>query len=201
MRGFTFRETMSGPFSLESNSPLEGFREGKQHRHSLAIHVKIKIRDLARLSRDPSYYADLNGVIDFQPLGKGIVTGMGFFKLFNQEKKGDPPLMVYQLPFEHDHQQWCLIGVKTLSARSIFSIWPETTKLFTKLHRGPDETAPVVGAGILSLGPIRLAAMVLTMRAQPTQFFNTLSAAAFFLTYFTKSLWRIYISKTPQKLM
>ena len=74
---------------------------------------------------------------------------------FNLFKAGDDPntrLMTYGMTFEHAGREYYLSGTKTIRDDKGPDLWRDTTRLYCRLHEGPDERGPVVGAGVLKLG-------------------------------------------------
>jgi choline dehydrogenase-like flavoprotein len=67
--------------------------------------------------------------------------------------------------FQHGGADYYVAGKKEVRKHSILDLWHDTTTLLTQLHQGTDKSGPVVGAGILSLGPLDLTKMVSTMHA------------------------------------
>jgi hypothetical protein len=195
--GITFHETMKGGFALGETDPKQGAKAGA--RTPLAIHVTITIRDLDRFLSDPGRAGTLVGHVDFAPLGTGVPTGEGVFRLFSPGGDARTKLMVYELPFEHAGQRYYLAGRKEVRNDPGFDLWSDTTTLFTRLHQGDDASGPVVGAGILSIGAVDFAKVLRSIRA-----IDTGSAAesarliARFGQYFAGELWKSYVLPTPR---
>ena len=73
--------------------------------------------------------------------------------------------MVYELAFEHQGQPYYLAGYKQVqNDRKGIDLWNDTTTLFTRLHKGFDSRAPVIGAGVLRLGVPDLMKLTSTLR-------------------------------------
>jgi len=73
--------------------------------------------------------------------------------------------MVYELAFTHKGQEYYLAGHKEVKDDPGFDMWKDTTTLYTTLHKGADKHAPIVGAGILSLGMADFMKLMTTVRA------------------------------------
>ena len=73
-------------------------------------------------------------------------------------------------------------------------LWTDTTTLHTLLHRGTDKSAPVVGAGLLTLGPLELMKLVSTLLAvnAPSATDGGRAIAAFG-RFFLGELWNSYL--------
>jgi predicted acylesterase/phospholipase RssA len=162
--GIAFRETMTGGFSLGQTDPAEGQRQGKDAGTSLALHAAVEIPDVKRFREEPAHAGRLTGHIDFRPFGGQIPGKNGVFNLFSPSDQPKLKLMVYELGFEHDGRDYYLAGRKEVRDDPGFDLWEDTTTLYTRLHEGRDQSDPVVGAGILTLGPADLLKLVSTMR-------------------------------------
>lgn len=194
--GFTFRETMSGHFALDVTDPKAGEAAGRAAGTELAMHATILIDDLDKFITTPGHLGGLAGDIDFAPFGRAIPATRGVFNLFSPADDPKMKLMVYELAFEHDGQPYYLAGHKDVKDDPGLDLWKDTTTLFTTLHRGDNKDGPVIGAGILSLGPIELAKMVGTMHATGTDSeIEKTKALARFGKFFMGELWESYIAK------
>jgi cholesterol oxidase len=192
-RGITFSETMSGHFALGASSPEDGNRAGEEAETTLAMHADVTIEDLDRFVDDPSHEGGITGTIDFAPLGVGLPAQTGVFNLFSPTDEPDMKHMVYEMAFEAVGKQYYLAGHKKVQRNSGFDLWSDTTTLHTTLHEGADSDSPVVGAGILSLGPTDLIALVKTARVtgagSPAEMAATLAE---FGQFFMGELWDTY---------
>jgi hypothetical protein len=163
--GITFRETMTGGFSLAESDPVQGDRRGKTEGNILSLHANVEIADLGRFCREPAHAGRLTGQIDFSPFGTEIPgTGSGVFNLFSPTGQPGLKLMVYELGFEHARQTYYLAGRKEVRNDAGLDLWSDTTTLLARLHQGSDASGPVVGAGILTLGPGDLIKLVSTVQ-------------------------------------
>lgn len=163
--GITFRETMQGGFALGIIDPVAGAEAGKKNSTELAIHASITIRDLEQFIADPQHGGHITGTIDFPPLGIGIPADTGVFRLFSPTGDLHTRHMVYELAFDLNGQNYYLAGYKVVRKDTHLDLWSDTTTLFTTLHEGHDKSGNVVGAGVLSLGPVALMKLLTTVRA------------------------------------
>ena len=191
--GITFRETMKGSFSLEHTEPKSGAKQGKTEKTELAMHATINIRDLERFIADPDHLGSITGQIDFTPWGESIPTKRGVFNLFSPTAEPNLKLMIYELAFQHQGQDYYLAGKKEVRDDPGIDLWTDTTTLYTQLHQGTDKSAPVVGAGILSLNITELTKLVSTMRVTNAESLSDKSKALFdFGKFFLGELWDTY---------
>lgn len=191
--GLTFDETMAGAFALDHGDPRTGAARGRRAGTRLAMHATVEIPDVEAFAADPEHPGRLSGTVDFPPFGTGIEAGEGGFQLFSPS--GDPGtrLMVYELPFRHDGQPYYLAGRKEVRDDPGLDLWSDTTTLYIRLHRGEDDRAPVVGAGILSLGVMDLVDLLRSMRATGTgSRSEALEAVGGFGRLFLGELWDTY---------
>jgi cholesterol oxidase len=183
--GLTFHETMEGPLTLEATDPESGAADAGAA--NLAIHCEITIDDIDRFVSDPEHTGSIDGTVDYTPFGDGMPVTHGIFNLFSPGAP-EEKIMGYRLAFEHDGKPYFLAGRKHVHDDPGFDVWKDTTTLYTVLHEGSDESGPVAGAGVLSLGVEALARMMSTMRPkgggpEPMVKFGRL---------FLGSLWEVY---------
>ena len=196
--GLVFSETMSGPFALGETDPALGAVAGRRARTPLTMRVTITIADVAAFAHDVSHAAQLGGVVKCAPLGQPLRGEHGVMRLFAPNDARTSRVMYYGLPATHHGRARYLVGVKHVDGRSLFRMWRETTTLYTRLHDGADETAPVIGAGILRLGPLDLLRTLPTMRpTPPAGAMRGAATLARFGEFFAGQLWDSYIVHRP----
>jgi hypothetical protein len=181
--GFTFSETMAGPFALGETDPDRGSAADTR----LTMHATIDIDDIDRFIADPTHVGKLSGRVSFAPLGGDLRADSGVFNLFSPSDRPGLKLMVYELGLKSHY----LAGAKHVHDDPGADLWKDTTTLFTRLHEGSDTSGPVVGAGILTLGVADLARLVSTMRVQG-QPHEAPAVLAKFGRFFLGELWERY---------
>jgi len=198
--GFSFSETMAGPFVLGETDPREGEARGRREGSELEIRVAVEIGDLDRFLADAEHQGDLSGEIDLTPWDPGIAAPRGVFNLFAPAAEPRLKLMVYELAFVHGGEAWYLAGKKEVRDDPGFDLWSDTTILYTRLHRGPDASGEVAGAGVLTLGVADLARLVSTM-AVPGAGSAAEKARALtrFGSFFLGELWDSYVHPTSRE--
>ncbi len=198
--GITFRETMSGPFALGETDPRAGAEAGKRAGTNLAMHAAVEIDSIRAFVDDPEHPGSLAGRIDFTPWGEAIPAASGVFNLFAPTAQPDLKHMVYELQFQHAGQAYYLAGRKEVKSDSHgLDLWSDTTTLLTTLHEGDDASGPVVGAGVLSLGPDDLARLIKTVRVtgDPSALDRARTIATFG-SFFMGELWDTYATPILQ---
>jgi len=187
--GLTFRETLSGGFSLGETDPELGEKKGADT--VFTLHAAIHIHDVQAFITDPNHAADLYGHFSFPPWGENLPAERGVFNLFRTA--GDVKLMVYELGFEHDGRHYYLAGRKEIRRGSALELWKETTTLFTQLHEGTDTTGRVVGAGVLRIGVSEIAKLISSMHVTHAESVKAEAVAlADFGRFFLGELWETY---------
>ena len=185
MSGLTFHETMSGLVALGETDPEAGAASSAAA--ELAIHCEITIDDIDRFVDDPEHTGSMAGTVDYAPFGGGIPVTYGIFNLFSPGGPGEK-IIECRLGFDHSGTAYYLVGKKHVHDDPGFDVWKDTTTLLTVVHEGSDESGPVVGAGVLSLGVAALARMMSTMRPHD----GGLEPMAKFGRVFLGSLWEAY---------
>lgn len=197
--GLTFDETMSGAFALGESDPERGYEAGQQNNTELDLHASVRIDDIERFAKDPNHEGQLTGSIEFSPLGGEIRAPHGVFNLFSPGAEKNLKWMVYQLAFEHEGQPYYLAGKKEVRDDPGVDLWSDTTTLYTRLHNGPDDSGPVVGAGILRLGVDDLIDLVASMRTTDADSIGERGEAlSTFGRLFLGELWDSYAKHSPQ---
>jgi len=194
--GFTFREKMSGGFSLGVEDPAAGVKLGVDAGNTITLHATIDIQDLNRFLSDPGHLGSLTARIDYPQLGLNIPSTSGVFNLFSPTDDPTMKYMVYEAGFDSAGAKYYLAGRKEVKQAAITDLWKATTTLYTQLHEGTDKTGRVVGAGILTLGVADLMAMIPTMHATNAKSPEEAAAAMTrFGRFFLGELWETYVQK------
>src|SRR5664279_2231061 len=180
--GLSFDEVMQGGFSMGTTDPLTGEKQGNAQNTRLVMKAAVSIADLDRFIADPQHTGSISGTIDFAPLGMGLRSNSGVFKLFSP---GNPPSvkwMIYELGFLQAGKPYYLAGKKIIPKESGAGLLPETTTLYAQLHEGNDSTGAILAAGTLHLGAPELAELLETIRTSNTaSTYESVQAVATFL--------------------
>ncbi|MFC5828142.1 hypothetical protein [Nonomuraea insulae] len=163
--GLSFREKMSGYFAMGYTDPYEGARVGRRTDWKLTLRATVTVSDIGKFTADPLHPGTLRGEIELPGVGRRIPFHDGVFRLFAPSGTPGLTLLVYEAPFSYDGRRYYLAGRKNVRDDLGLDLWPDTTTLEVRLHRGPDAEGEVVGAGVLRLGVGDLAALLVSMRA------------------------------------
>ena len=166
--GVSFKETMTGGFSLGETDPHAGEKKGNAAGTNLSLHCDIDIHDVYRFMEDPQHFTPITARIDFPPMGMNIPTTNAIFNLFRPGEEPQTKYFVYEAAFEHNGESYYLAGKKFVHDDPGFDMWADITTLFTRLHKGKDATGPVVGAGIIYIKRQQLMELIPTFRATNT---------------------------------
>lgn len=184
---------MTGGFSLSATDYKVGCDQGQWAGTELSMHAQVDIDDIDQFIADSGHAGRLSGSIDFPPMGKAMQAHSGVFNLFYPSDDPTTKLMVYELGFNHAGQDYYLAGKKEVRDDTGFDLWSDTTTLYTNLHQGTDKTAPVVGAGILSLGVTDLIKLVSTIKVLNAESgADKLKTVGKFGHFFMGELWDTY---------
>src|SRR5512140_1930418 len=131
---------------------------------------QIGIEDLGRFLRVGDHAANLSGTVTFEPLGGRIPIRDGVFNLFTVDARTGIRRMTYAFRFTAaDGQPYLLHGHKEIhDDPGALDVVPDMTTLFTTLHRGPDEQAPVYAAGVLTFDLKNAPALMASMKVEGT---------------------------------
>ncbi|HWS15605.1 MAG TPA: DUF362 domain-containing protein [Candidatus Methylomirabilis sp.] len=161
---------MGGHVGIDESEPLAGSARGQRDATPLAFDVEIRIDDLGRFLRVADHAAQLSGTVTFEPLGDRIPIRDGVFNLFTVDARTGIRRMTYAFRFTAaDGQVYFLHGHKEIhDDPGALDVVPDMTTLFTTLHRGPDEQAPVYAAGVLTFDLKKAPALVASMKVEGT---------------------------------
>ena len=162
--GLTFRETMTGGFALGESDPEHGARAGARDGTPLVLRVSLSIFSVKAFVADGEHTGVLDGSVSFTPIGVDLPASSGFFKLFTPTGDRSLKLMEYGMTFARGSDVYCLYGAKQVRRGSPLRGWRDTTTLPCRLHAGPDQAGPVVGAGIVRISPAGFASQLLSFR-------------------------------------
>lgn len=178
--GVKFHEEMTGFFMRgvtgESADPLagwptmyrRGYAEGEAHHSPFALLADIEAEDVDALVNAPDHAAKLVGTVIAPALSPDpmMATGGVFNLLTRDGPDPDTRFMRYRATLTAQRgERYYLNGFKRVGGGSILHAWRDTTTLHITVHEGPGEAGPVIGKGIIRIGPLMVAALLASMRA------------------------------------
>jgi uncharacterized protein (DUF362 family) len=171
--GLTFTETMAGKVAPGAADCAAGLAAGAPFRFD----AEIEVDDLADLIEVSSHTAELTGTVTSEALGGPYRIEAGVFNLFAVDPATGDRHMTYAFRFTaRDGQGYYLHGFKVIKDHRGSDLVADMTHLFTTVHLGPDDQAPVWGRGILVFPLKDAPALVASMRITRTG--NPLKQAA-----------------------
>jgi cholesterol oxidase len=201
--GIQFTEAMKGYFSTDEKESFEiGERLGKESASVFEFTLSVTSNDVETMLNDKNHQADLEGVVKAPALSsKPLTISDGIFNLFVDEVADVPTkLMKYRmLMHSQEGKSYYFYGYKVVRDDKGFDMWKDTCTLFITVHNGEDETAPVLGKGILVIKTADFAKQMTTMKVLNAESkLDELKIMTQFGKYFSGSLYDIYIkSKLP----
>lgn len=189
--GLTFRETLSGGFSLDEMDPALG--EARCGEVPFTVHTTVHIHDVEAFISDPNHKADLYGHVIWRPWGEDMPAERGAFNLISLPGESDSRRMSYELGFQHDGRRYYLAGQKDINTAAGEGLWKDVTTLYVQLHEGMDNTGPVVGAGILHIGVSGIERLIASMHVtHADSASDRIKALSQFGRFFLGALWEKY---------
>lgn len=195
--GLQFTETMRGFFSSEvKGNYTAGEAAGKEAGSSLAFTLTIVSEDLNDMLTNPAHQAGMFGTVAAPALSaKPLLVENGVFSLFVADPTNvETRNMVYRMIMRSEEGPvYYFHGYKVVRPNSPLDIWHDTSTLYITVYQGADETAPVLGTGILHIQPADFAKQMTTLKVT-----NALSAAerlratARFGEFFAGVLYKTY---------
>ncbi|REE94860.1 GMC oxidoreductase [Thermomonospora umbrina] len=189
----SFTEEMKGHWSPDVDDPRAG--ELGDARERLAFRLTITADDVDRFLTDPEHSARAEGWIDVPALGGRRPVLHGRFDLFAPAGAPNRRTMKYRLHFtDGDGAPLTLVGRKSVLHGPPTRIWPDTSTLFLRVLEGhldeeDDESARVVGAGVLHIHLADFAEQLTTFRTRGPGGAATLAR---FGRFFVGELWEVY---------
>jgi predicted acylesterase/phospholipase RssA len=194
----TFRESLTGPFTLGATDPMAGALHPQAL--PLTLHLTISVADMEAFVTDVRHSARLVARLSHPAFGEDLPVRQGSFNIFHSQDDASTRRMTYGLRFAHGGREYHLEGTRAIPEVHGARLWKDTTRLYCQLHEGPDARGPVVGAGVLTLGVGQLLRLISSMH--PARRGDAgLTALARFGRFFLGPLWTRYASMAHQEPM
>jgi uncharacterized protein (DUF362 family) len=171
--GLEFEESMSGWIGIGATRYVEGRIAGQQENTPIRFDAKIIIDDLDRFIHLPEHRALLEGTLFFNLLGGSFAMENGIFNLFSVAPATGMRLMVYSFQFNAaSGKQYFLYGEKHIKDDPGVDLLEDMTTLFTTIYEGPDEQAPIYGAGQVFFDLKDVPALLASMKVTGTRWWE-----------------------------
>jgi cholesterol oxidase len=195
-----FTETMRGYFSIHEKLDFElGCEKGKQEQSALMFTLTIQAEDIQNFMIDPEHKGYMAGTVIAPMLSDHALTiSDGIFNLFVKDET-NPLLkkMKYSMQMHSvDGKTYYFEGYKLVEDEKGFDLWKDTSVLFVTIYNGKDNTAPVLGKGVLKILLADFITQMGTIKALYTNnTLDSLNAIKLFSSFFGKNLLDTYFSK------
>ncbi|HUF47198.1 MAG TPA: GMC oxidoreductase [Vicinamibacterales bacterium] len=168
--GLQFTEKMAGAFStLVATDYESAAARGKADGSTCAFVLTIVSEDLETMLDDPTHPASIYGTVVAPQISPDPMTVTdGTFNLFvdNPDQAAERNMRYRMTLRTTDGRTLYFDGHKTIEPGSLLRIWPATTTLYTTIHDGDSDQAPVLGRGILRIKATDFAVQMTTMEVR-----------------------------------
>ncbi|HVN62057.1 MAG TPA: patatin-like phospholipase family protein [Gaiellaceae bacterium] len=194
-----FTETLSGPFAFGVGDPRAGEAQGKADGTEVRIRVTAHLDGVRRFLADRAHRGRLTGTVHSDALGGERQVDDGTINLFPIASYPGLRKMIYRVDFRDGAgHPLTLHGEKLITKGGLRNVLGETTTLYTRIERGPNDEP--VGAGVLRMTLPGLLDELLTFRAwgRPNTLGGMFAGAGYivrFQAFFLGQLWRVYMSR------
>lgn len=193
-----FTEEMKGYVSFGEEDYERGYEQGRLSGMHLMFHLTIEAEGIESFIADPRHEAPARGWVRCEELGGKLEVERGIFNLFVDTDRAGEKRMLYRLHFADGvGHPLTLSGFKVIPNGPGFSLWPDTTTLYTRIlrgHTGPDEDddAELIASGILRISTRDFMRQLTTFRGSGQSAGESLRALARFNAFFAGELRRAY---------
>ncbi len=198
-----FSEVMSGFVSAEAATFEDGHRDGERAGNRLALHVTVRIPDLAAFLAEPEHAGTLAGHVDCELLGGTCPVESGIFRLLPDTADRNRKVMYYEVVCTTpDGHAFTFVGNKQVQHRAPFDLWHDTTTLYVNVYRGRVDPArpadlPLWVTGIASLGMRDFMQVLRGLRATRPDGSASIEGLLRFGRFFAGKLWSVYGPHLP----
>ncbi|HZT34114.1 MAG TPA: DUF362 domain-containing protein [Bryobacteraceae bacterium] len=163
----------------------------------LSFDARIRTGDLERFLNEPEHRAELTGTVTCPDLGGTMPVRDGSFQLFAVEAQKGMRQLRYSFRFTgRDGGSYFLDGHKDIHDDPGLDVVKDLTCLYTDVHRGEDEHAPLYGHGELHSPLAELPAMLASMKVEGAHGWSQdLAARAAFASFVWGQLRDEYLDK------
>lgn len=196
--GLEFTERMEGFVSTKVGDDFQaGHDAAEEAGERFAYLLTVRTDDLDRFIADPTHQVRMAGTVEAPGLSPSTLaaTDGTFNMLVPDPGQAGTREMQYRMRLtDESGRQYCFYGFKVVRPDvGPWEFWPDTTKMYVTLYDGADETAPVLGKGIIRISPADFMRQMMTMRAtNATGRMDQLAAQVKFYRFFSGTLIDVY---------
>jgi uncharacterized protein (DUF362 family) len=174
-----FDETMAGWLGVGEVDPVNGRMQGERDHTPFRVDGKITIPDVDRFLNISDHTAIFTGTATFEPLGGASTIRDGVFNLFSVDPEEGIRHMTYTFRFTGDNgKTYFCHGLKKIKDDpGPLDVIQDMTTLFTTLHEGENEQAPIYASGQIFFNLTDTAALAASMRVTGATWWGQETAA------------------------
>jgi cholesterol oxidase len=198
-----FSEVMTGHVSAQATTFEDGCRDGEAAGHTLALHVTVRIADLAAFLDNADHTGTLSGHVDCALLGGICPAQSGTFRLLPNTADRDRKVMYYQLDcITPQGEAITFVGNKQVQHTAPLDLWHDTTTLYVNVFRGHVDAEKTAQAalwvtGIIGLGLADFMQVLRGLRATGSDGEASIDGLIRFGEFFAGKLWDVYGPHLP----
>ena len=166
--GIQFTETMAGFITLDSDIDYEaGFDQGKRNNTPFEFTLTVVSQDIEAMLEDPNHQAAIYGTVKAPTLSPTPLTVTeGTFNLFVKDRETvDTRRMDYHFAMTAENgERFYMQGHKIIHDDPGFDMWEDTTTLYMTVSTAKNNSATVIGRGILNITPVNFAKQLTTIQ-------------------------------------
>jgi hypothetical protein len=195
-----FTEEMLGHVTFGETDFQRGSHSDRDGSAAFMFHLTIDVEDIERFESDPLRAAAAVGYVRCDALGGQLPVERGWFNLFVDVEPGIKH-MRYRLWFRDGvGHPLTMTGFKIVPHDGRFSVWNDTTTLFTRVLQGHvdeegDQSAEPVASGIIKIRAIDFAKQLTTFRSNGAGVGAKLGALVKFGVIFVGQLAQSYLRR------
>jgi len=199
--GVQFTETMTGYFSAEEKEDFKkAYETGKAKDSPFEFTLTIQVQDTDRFVADPDHEAGMVGTVTAPVLSAHpLSTSGGKFNLFvpSPGEPGRKKMKYEMLMHTTEGKTYFFKGYKDIYDDKGVDVWKDTTVLFISVYDGQDDSAPLLGKGMLKIEINDFRKQLTTMKALRAQSKKEeLGAILKFGKLFAGNVWDTYFDKS-----
>ena len=191
-----FTEEMSGYVGAGATQYAAGEAAGRANNQLMRAHLTINVEDMDAFAMDPEHEAALIGWVESPIVGGRAPVERGTFNLLVDNQQISRKEMKYRVFCRRSNGTlFTLSGFKKVESDT--DVWTATTTLITSVYEGEvapggENSAVIIGRGIIRLGLFDFLQQLTTFRAQGPTPAASFEALTRFGILFMGKLWDVY---------